>query len=132
MPATNGPDSAGDKTFGDVLREQSALIAELADRYAGYRRSWSQVVEQGTAIMAAAGIEPPPGPALHLESTEQQARLLSQAAAALALAHDDMIANGGPDDPDAYARYVVAGELYRALAAPQMPHEPTPLDTPNE
>jgi len=130
MPSADAPDHADNKTFGDTLREQAALIANLADRYAGYARIWPQVYEQGKAIVAAAGVEPPAGSGPNLAATEQQARLLSQATAALAFAHDEMMASGGPGNPAAYARYVEAGELYQALLAPGMRHEPSPPDSP--
>lgn len=100
MPA-DGLGNADDKDFGDILREQTALIAGLADRYGDYVRRWSAVVNQLRVIPTSTGVQPPTTPPSNMSATEQHARLLSQATAALALAHDDMMVNGGPENSEA-------------------------------
>lgn len=110
--------------WGDLLRERAAITSQLADNLDEITASWSAVHKQGMAFMAARGIEPPGVPMPNFTAPAQHCRLLSQVTAAQALAYDELMAAGGPDNPEARSDYEQASAFHTALLASEAPPEP--------
>ncbi|MGH3436191.1 MAG: hypothetical protein ACRDRN_06950 [Sciscionella sp.] len=104
-----------DWDFAEYLRGQAAGFAHLSAHCAEHADRVSALTEQHREILDALDVHPVPELIRSFRRMAERTRLLSQIEAAQALAYDQMMAAGGPDDADAYADYAASTQRHIAL-----------------
>ncbi|MGH3494179.1 MAG: hypothetical protein ACRDQ1_13255 [Sciscionella sp.] len=117
---TEQPGEAEPEDFATVMRRSSAACAHLASRSVQQAEDLDRLAVNAGPMLAALGLEPPTVLARESRALAEQLRLVGQINAAQAIAYEDMMAAGGPDDPQAYAAYQRTCERHSDL----MPNEP--------
>lgn len=94
------------ENYGDTLRRQAALMAKLVADGENRERRIAKLAEAERKILPALGITPGAEHLLEMDKKQNDGlRQLQQITAAQAIAYDEMMAAGGPDNPAAYEEY---------------------------
>lgn len=116
------PTGAGDERFagddGAYFRWHAATWTHLAEEYsatADHLETTFGAHGDASRALEAMGVPAPTGLLRDLRAVAVRARLTAQLNATMALAYDDMVAAGGPDNPEALAHYRVAAEWCASL-----------------
>lgn len=101
MPETPEPES-----FGDKQRQLAALLAEIAADERQSEEELRELAAKERRIASAFGIEPGGDHLLEMARASRAGiELWQRIAAAQAIAHDEMMAAGGPGNSEAYEQY---------------------------
>lgn len=105
-----GPEQPED--FGDALRQQAARFAHAADSHERLSKSIENLHES----MRQAGWPQNFGWMKdHSDAAAYRLQTMQRLTAEQAMAYDEMIAAGGPDNEEAYSDYAASSEFRKAL-----------------
>ncbi len=131
-PPVPGADDAEHKP--NIHQVQAATFADLADDFATMSADLTQTLSGVKPVFTGPGAEQAQRALEGLMSAmprETQAmadrlRLTGQANAAMSFAYEDLMASGGPDNPEALARYQEADQWYGELVNAERPEGDIP------
>ncbi|HWE88757.1 MAG TPA: hypothetical protein VG317_04770 [Pseudonocardiaceae bacterium] len=104
------------KDFGEWARQQAALWAKIADTYGSTSETVKKTVKELPGLIKFAGLEQDSADLIRtFGGGEQKLLLMSQIYGAMAIAYDEMVAAGGPDNAEDYAKYKETGEWLSSL-----------------
>lgn len=113
-------DESGDverpKDFGEWARRNAALWASIAETYGSTSENLKKTVEELPGLIQFAGLEQDTADLIGtFTAGRQKLLLMAQINGAIAIAYDEMMAAGGPDNADGYARYADTGHWLTSL-----------------
>jgi hypothetical protein len=126
-PADHSADDAAEQP--NVHQAHAAVFAGLAEGFADMAADVTRTFDQAKPVFTGPAAEQAqrahdamavsmPG---HTKTLADQLRLAGQAHAAMSFAYEELMASGGPDNPEALARYQEADRWYRELLTAEPP-----------
>ncbi len=131
-PAEQGADDAGQKP--NIHQVQAAAFADLADDFATMSADLAQTLSGVKPVFTGPGAEQAQRAVEELMSAmpretqtmADQLLLAGRAHAAMSFAYEELMASGGPDNPETLARYEEADRWYRELVNAERPEGDIP------
>lgn len=115
-----------DERFVEALRQRAAAWQAMADHLSAAARNEPPPETLTDPLLRQLGFPELAATLMQrMEAIAQRARLSGDVEAAHAIACQEMLEAGGPDNPEAYRKYQEATELHIALLpGADAPHEP--------
>ncbi len=110
----------------NIHQQQAAAFIKIADGYGRMAETLARAFGEARPVFAEPATEEVYDAVVssvprQAKAIAERMRLTGQAAAAMSFAHEELMASGGPGNPEALARYQEASEWYGDLISAERP-----------